>query len=102
MTHPFPGNVRELENAIQATIALASGEEIGEQDLQLHDSGREALPDPGRLSLSEIEQRHIDWVLRSVGGNRREAARILGIDRSTLYRKMKRFASNDAEGDIDD
>ncbi len=96
MTHSFPGNVRELENIIQASIALAPSEEIGEQDLQLHDGSTAPAPIQEGLSLREIEQRHIERVLRSVGENRQEAARILGIDRSTLYRKMQRFATYDA------
>jgi two-component system response regulator HydG len=99
MTHPFPGNVRELENAIQAAVALAPGDEISEQDLRLdQDSGESARSIAG-LSLSEVERRHIDRVLHEVGGNRQEAARVLGIDRSTLYRKLQRFATNDANSD---
>jgi transcriptional regulator with GAF, ATPase, and Fis domain len=97
VSHPFPGNVRELENVIQAAVALAPGETITEQDLRLEaaaggESGSEVL-----LPLKELELRHIERVLREVGGNRQEAARILGIDRSTLYRKMQRFATDDAE-----
>ena len=49
------------------------------------------------ISLDEVERRHIENVLRAVDGNRQEAARILGIDRTTLYRKLQRFASHDAE-----
>jgi transcriptional regulator with GAF, ATPase, and Fis domain len=98
MTHPFPGNVRELENIIQASIALAPGEEIDVDDLQLHDDPAESIETAAGLSLREVEQRHIQRVLRSAGGNRQEAARILGIDRSTLYRRMQRFATNGAKG----
>jgi transcriptional regulator with PAS, ATPase and Fis domain len=96
MEHPFPGNVRELENIIQAAVALAPGEVIGEQDLRIEAGAAEAQVSPSLLPLKELESRHIERVLRSVGGNRQEAARILGIDRSTLYRKMQRFASDDA------
>jgi Nif-specific regulatory protein len=96
MAHPFPGNVRELENVIQAAVALAPGEVIGEQDLRIEAGTAEAQISPSLLPLKELEGRHIERVLRSVGGNRQEAARILGIDRSTLYRKMQRFASDDA------
>jgi two-component system NtrC family response regulator/two-component system response regulator HydG len=97
MNHQFPGNVRELENIIQASIALAPGEEIDVDDLQLHDDPAESIETAAGISLREVEQRHIQRVLRSVGGNRQEAARILGIDRSTLYRRMQRFATNDAK-----
>jgi two-component system NtrC family response regulator len=97
MGHPFPGNVRELENIIQAAVALAPGETITAQDLRLEAvAGNEPGSDT-LLPLRELELRHIERVLREVGGNRQEAARILGIDRSTLYRKMQRFATNDAE-----
>ncbi len=96
MAHPFPGNVRELENIIQAAVALAPGMEISSRDLGF-DHGSDVTGKGGEaLSLEEMERRHIRRVLESVGGNRRAAARILGIDRSTLYRKLKRFASLDS------
>jgi len=97
MVHPFPGNVRELENIIQAAIALAPGDSITEQDLRLETGAPEAERAPEQLALSDVEQRHIERVLRAVGGNRQEAARILGIDRSTLYRKLQRFATSAAD-----
>jgi transcriptional regulator with GAF, ATPase, and Fis domain len=96
MAHPFPGNVRELENIVQAAVALAPGEVIGEQDLRLEQVAGEAQVSPTLVPLSDLESRHIERVLRSVDGNRQEAARILGIDRSTLYRKMRRLASSSA------
>jgi Nif-specific regulatory protein len=97
MSHRFTGNVRELENAIQAAVALAPSETITEQDLRLEiDDG--VQPTKGELvSLNEMERRHIESVLEAVEGNRQAAARILGIDRTTLYRKLQRFASYDAE-----
>jgi transcriptional regulator with PAS, ATPase and Fis domain len=95
MGHPFPGNVRELENAIQAAVALAPDDEISTQDLRLEQDPGETPESSTRLSLAEVERRHIERVLRAVEGNRQEAARILGIDRSTLYRKMQRFATFD-------
>ena len=97
MSHPYPGNVRELENAIQAAIALAPGEIITIDDLRLEIEGDHEQRSPGLLSLDEVERRHIESVLQAVDGNRQEAARILGIDRTTLYRKLQRFATHDAE-----
>jgi transcriptional regulator with PAS, ATPase and Fis domain len=97
MIHPFPGNVRELENAIQAAIALAPGETITIDDLRLDIEGGHETRTPGLLSLNEVERRHIESVLQAVDGNRQEAAHILGIDRTTLYRKLQRFATHDAE-----
>jgi Nif-specific regulatory protein len=94
MAHSFPGNVRELENIIQAAIALAPGSSITVQDLRI-ETASPSDEASDQLALRDVEQRHIERVLRTVGGNRREAARILGIDRSTLYRKMQRFATHD-------
>jgi DNA-binding protein Fis len=51
------------------------------------------------MSLEELEQLHIERVLQAVDGNRTTAARVLGIDRSTLYRKMQRIAPSDAKRD---
>ncbi len=95
--HPFPGNVRELENAIQAAVALAPGDTISLDDLRLEVEGRPPAKPGGLMSLEEIERCHIEQVLAAVDGNRQQAARILGIDRTTLYRKMQRFASIDAK-----
>jgi Nif-specific regulatory protein len=97
VSHSFPGNVRELENAIQAAVALAPDDQITEQDLRLDQDRGESPESSTRLALNDMERRHIDRVLRSVGGNRQQAARILGIDRSTLYRKMQRYATFDAD-----
>jgi DNA-binding NtrC family response regulator len=97
MSHPFPGNVRELENAIQVAIALAPGETISVDDLRLETAAPQASSSGGLMPLSEVERRHIERVLQSVGGNRQAAARILGIDRTPLYRKLQRIATNDAE-----
>ncbi len=94
MAHPFPGNVRELENVVQAAVAVAAGDEIEVEDLGLRP---EPVPDDGAessaLPLAEVERRHIERVLRSVGGNRLAAAQILGIDRSTLFRRLKQNAT---------
>ncbi len=101
MDHPFPGNVRELENSIQAAVALAPGESISVDDLRLEIEGRQSMTTPGGLtSLAEVERRHIEQVLAAVDGNRQQAARILGIDRTTLYRKMQLFATKDAKRNI--
>jgi transcriptional regulator with PAS, ATPase and Fis domain len=96
MAYSYPGNVRELENIIQAAIALAPGDSITEQDLRLEPAAGEAARAPDQLALRDLERHHIERVLRAVDGNRQEAARLLGIDRSTLYRKLQQFASDDA------
>lgn len=96
MSSPFPGNVRELENALQAAIALAPNDVITEADLRLQTGDSAGPVTDVTLSLEELERLHIERVLRSVDGNRTAAARVLGIDRSTLYRKMQQFAPHDA------
>jgi len=75
-------------------VALAPEETITEQDLAFNAAGRPGEGGSGPLlSLKELERWHIRRVLTAVGGNRRAAARILGIDRSTLYRKLRQDAS---------
>jgi transcriptional regulator with PAS, ATPase and Fis domain len=93
MAAPFPGNVRELENILQAAIALAPTDVITEEDLSLSTTEGGASATDVTLSLEELERLHIERVLEAVDGNRTAAARILGIDRSTLYRKMQQIAS---------
>jgi Nif-specific regulatory protein len=88
ISYPFPGNVRELENVIQAAVALAPGDEITEEDLRLEEETTTG-ESVALISLADLERLHIERVLRAVDGNRQAAARILGIDRSTLYRKMR-------------
>lgn len=96
-SYDYPGNVRELENVIQAAIALAPpGEVITAADLGLGDYLRPEGDSDSMVSLKDLERRHIQRALEATGGNRVEAARILGIDRTTLYRKMKQIATDDA------
>jgi DNA-binding NtrC family response regulator len=91
--HPWPGNVRELENAIERAVVLARGDEVTPEDLLLEAPVQANRP-PGEGTL----QAHLDLAaaariraaLDAAGGNRAEAARALGIDRTTLYRMMKR------------
>ncbi len=96
-SYDFPGNVRELENIIQAAIALAPpGEVITGDDLGIGNHRRPEGEHDILGTLKELESRHIQRVLEATGGNRLDAARILGIDRTTLYRKMKQNATKDA------
>jgi len=97
MSFSFPGNVRELENVLQAAIALAPGEVITKDDLRLHTIGADVPTTDVTMSLEELERLHIDRVLNAVNGNRTAAARVLGIDRSTLYRKTHQNAPVDAK-----
>jgi DNA-binding NtrC family response regulator len=89
LTHGWPGNVRELENAIERAIVIGREPEIQPSDFpfQLR-TGSEMHP---ARSLAEVEQAHIEKVMQEAGGNMSRAARILGIDRTTLYNKLKRY-----------
>ena len=89
--YEFPGNIRELENIIARAVALADGTEIQVEDLPPFLTGLPSTPDTGLQSLKEMERAHIEKVLRSVGGHRDKAASILGITRSTLWRKINKF-----------
>jgi two-component system response regulator AtoC len=89
--YEFPGNIRELENIIARAVALADGTEIQVEDLPPFHTGFHSQPDTSLQSLEEMERAHIEKVLRSVGGHRDKAASILGITRSTLWRKINKF-----------
>jgi transcriptional regulator of acetoin/glycerol metabolism len=67
--------------------------DVGDLPARVRNAGpsTEVAPDPGSVELELVERRHIERVLREANGNRSEAARKLGIDRVTLYRKMKRY-----------
>ena len=95
--YAWPGNVRELANCIERAVALTQHDQILVEDLpeRIRDYRREHVlvtgEDPSELvPLAEIERRYIARVLEAVGGNKTLAARILGLDRKTLYRKLDR------------
>lgn len=93
--YDFPGNVRELENIIERGVALTNSHGI--EPAQLPDDLRELSirtfrKKAGRIpTLEEQEQDYIAWVLQESGGNQTVAAQILGIDRVSLWRKLKRY-----------
>jgi two-component system response regulator AtoC len=97
LAYPWPGNVRELRNVIERAVALARHDRLTAEDLpdRLRQPGAaRSLPagwveDDALLPLGEMEQLYLRHVLDSVGGNRSLAAKVLGIDRKTLYRKLK-------------
>jgi two-component system response regulator AtoC len=97
LSYGWPGNVRELQNCIERAVALTSFEELTVDDLPervRNYSQPKAVPentDPSELvTLEEVERRYIHRVLEAVGGSRTLAARVLGVDRKTLYRKLER------------
>jgi DNA-binding NtrC family response regulator len=92
MSAPWRGNVRELLNVLERAVLLANGEQIEVCDLPREISGDDpAAPhsDDLRTAVRAYEREHIRQVLTTAGGNREQAARRLGIDASTLYRRMK-------------
>ncbi len=99
MVHDWPGNVRELRNVLERGAVVAPGPVIQLSDLGLP-IRTDAPPKPGTLaSLEEVEKRHVAAVLAHTGGNVSQSARILGIDRVTLYNKMRKYGiRRDGEG----
>ena len=94
MSYDWPGNVRELENAIERAIALGSGPILHAGDLptSLQYRAIDQLPQNDELlPLEEMERRAILRALREAGGDKLAAARILGIGKTTLYRKLKQY-----------
>jgi DNA-binding NtrC family response regulator len=102
--YPFPGNVRELQNAMERAVTFCTGKTIEPEHLpkRLRERSHEMVtPEQksglpltmlqhadGLLTLAELEERYIDYVLERVGGNKRRAAALLGIGRRTLYRRL--------------
>jgi len=95
LSYSWPGNVRELRNVIERAVALTRYEQLAVEDLPekirnyRSDQVVIAGHDPAELlPMEEVERRYIQHVLKTVGGNKTTAARILGLDRKTLYRKL--------------
>jgi two-component system response regulator HydG len=94
--YQWPGNVRELENVVERAVVLTNGVMIREDALppRLREAPAQPLvreAPPANPTLEVIERAYIEHVLRSEGGNKSRAAEVLGIDPSTLYRKIKRY-----------
>ena len=89
----WPGNVRELRNVLERLVVLSSKDSIGPADLPIElQAGPAAGGEPSSMaSLQDVEREHILRVLSHVGGNKKQAAQVLGIDRSTLYAKIKAY-----------
>lgn len=106
LEYAWPGNVRELRNAVERAVALTRYERLAVEDLpeKIRNYRSTNLvidgTDPaGMVTLEELERRYILHVLKSVGENRTVAARVLGLDRKTLYRKLRRFDAAGGDGD---
>ena len=100
LDYSWPGNVRELQNAIEYAVVLAREGMIGVKELPaeiqlppaLQQTERAALPRTGAQSLDDVERTAILQALAECHGNKKKAAELLGIQRPTLYNKMKRYA----------
>lgn len=98
-TYAWPGNVRELENTIERAVLLSRSDtlDVGDFPEKLRESpdvGEPGIVQPGQPSnptLESIEKAYIHYVMSQTDGKKAEAARILGIDASTLYRKIQRY-----------
>ena len=103
MAYDWPGNVRELENCIERAVALTRFDHLTVEDLPENVRAYKAsrfmmdAEDPQELlTIHELEKRYIHRVLSMVDGNKSRAARILGLDRRTLYRKLERYAKEES------
>jgi DNA-binding NtrC family response regulator len=91
MRHDWPGNVRELRNILERGLVVASGPLLQPDDLGLSSPASPAGPPDTGATLDEVERRHIAAVLHQSGGNVTHAARVLDIDRVTLYNKIRKY-----------
>lgn len=92
LEYEWPGNVRELENAIERAIVTCRGQLLTEDDfgfLMRTMQERKAWSVPANMTLQDLERQAVQAALQRTGGNVKEAASSLGIDRSTMYEKIK-------------
>jgi transcriptional regulator with PAS, ATPase and Fis domain len=104
---PWPGNARELENCIERSLALAEGTEVRAGDVLIADDPLRVegslentilqLAQEQRLTLHALSELYVDAVLEATHGRKSEAARILGVNRRTLYRREERRAQEEAK-----
>jgi len=90
--YPWPGNIRELEHCIERAVALASGQVLTPDDLapELR-SSIDATLFRGAPTLEEVKRRYLAHVLQETGGNISRAATILGVERRSLQRMLRRY-----------
>jgi two-component system response regulator HydG len=110
MRHDWPGNVRELENSVERACALSSGPvlHLGDLPTQLQQQGLEARRSaalagepateggqPQLTTLADLERQAILGAIRALNGDKLQAAKLLGIGKTTLYRKLKEYGIAD-------
>ena len=94
MHHSFPGNIRELKNIVERAVILCSGDELRVEDLPIELQISVTSSDQNSLSafdLASAEKLHILKVLNHTKGNKTEAARLMNIGLTTLYRKLEEY-----------
>ncbi|MGE5127685.1 MAG: sigma-54-dependent transcriptional regulator [Betaproteobacteria bacterium] len=90
-SYPWPGNVRELQNAVERAVVVGHGDVVQGSDLPLRVTQAPAAGGPGPRSLAEAERAHVQSVLDASGWNITRAARVLDVDRVTLYNKIRKY-----------
>ncbi|HSJ08378.1 MAG TPA: helix-turn-helix domain-containing protein, partial [Longimicrobiales bacterium] len=98
--YDWPGNVRELENALERAAILTRGDVVPVEALPARVVEPAPAPlvserPPANPTLELVERAYILWVLQAEGGNKARAAEVLGIDPSTLYRKLNRYETSE-------
>jgi two-component system response regulator HydG len=98
--YSWPGNVRELENTIERAMILAEADELASDDILIENytGSKEQVYDFSRMTLRDLERRHIEEMLICCGWNQREAAKRLSIGYNTLWRKIKEYGLERASG----
>jgi DNA-binding NtrC family response regulator len=93
MDYNWPGNVRELENAVERALVTSRGQVLTEEDFSFlaANGAAKAWTAPAGMTLQDMEKLLIVATLERTDGNIKESASLLGIDRSTLYEKIKRY-----------
>jgi two-component system response regulator HydG len=105
--YDWPGNVRQLENSIERAVTLTRFEQITVEDLpeRICREAPEAMlreeESEQTLTLNQLERSYIEKVLKSARGNKTQAAKLLGVDRRTLYRKLERYDAPGSEAPRD-
>ncbi len=99
LAYRWPGNIRELENCMERAAIVARSREILIADLpaKVRDAPAVLLAatadEPAIVSVAELERSYVEHVIAALGGNKAKAARLLGMSRKTLYRKLERWAA---------
>jgi len=91
LSHDYPGNIRELENIVEYACVMCKGKQIGPEHLPAELAEGQSMKEPERAPFADLVKSLVEEALLRNGGHRGKAAEELGIDRTTLWRKMKRM-----------